>query len=41
LEDTRSQSYNHGISEAARLFTFGSLFPELKDSVRWKKKKGS
>jgi hypothetical protein len=30
-----SQQNNHGISEAAGLFTIGLLFPELRDAARW------
>ncbi|MCF8102156.1 MAG: heparinase II/III family protein [Desulfarculaceae bacterium] len=32
-----SQSNNHGISEAAGLFTLGVLFPELRGAGRWRK----
>ena len=38
LDYALSQRNNHGISEAAGLFTIGTLFPELKESVRWEKK---
>jgi asparagine synthase (glutamine-hydrolysing) len=31
-----SQRNNHGITEAAGLFTIGLLFPELKDAARWR-----
>jgi hypothetical protein len=33
-----SQKNNHGISEAAGLWTIGILFPEYKDSERWRQK---
>ena len=33
-----SQNNNHGISEAAGLYTLGLLFPEFKRSAIWKKK---
>jgi hypothetical protein len=37
-EYARSQKNNHGISEGVGLWTVGLLFPELKDSSRWKAK---
>lgn len=33
-----SQGNNHGLSEAAGLWTIGLLFPEFADAKRWKKK---
>ncbi len=33
-----SQNNNHGISEAAGLFTIGVLFPEFKKAARWRRK---
>lgn len=33
-----SQNNNHGISEAAGLWTIGVLFPELKAAKKWRKK---
>lgn len=38
IEYARSQKNNHGISEAAGLWTVGLLFPELRDSQRWRKR---
>jgi asparagine synthase (glutamine-hydrolysing) len=38
LEYALSQRNNHGISEAAGLFTIGLLFPEFKDARRWKER---
>lgn len=32
-----SQNNNHGISEAAGLWTIGTLFPELKSAARWRR----
>jgi asparagine synthase (glutamine-hydrolysing) len=32
-----SQKNNHGMSEAAGLWTIGLLFPELRDASRWRK----
>ncbi|HLF84875.1 MAG TPA: alginate lyase family protein, partial [Blastocatellia bacterium] len=36
LDYALSQHNNHGISEAAGLFTIGGLFPELGAAARWK-----
>jgi len=33
-----SQQNNHGISEAAGLWTVGILFPELQDALRWRER---
>lgn len=36
IEYAQSQKNNHGISEGAGLWTIGLLFPELRDSERWR-----
>lgn len=36
LDYAISQRNNHGISEGVGLWTIGALFPELRDSSRWK-----
>lgn len=36
IEYAYSQKNNHGISEGAGLWTIGLLFPELRDSERWR-----
>lgn len=38
FEYALSQDNNHGISEAVGLFTIGILFPEFKESERWKRR---
>ena len=37
-EYAHSQKNNHGISEGVGLWTIGLLFPELRNSARWKKR---
>jgi hypothetical protein len=37
LDYARAQANNHLLSESAGLFTAGVLFPELRDSARWRK----